>query len=219
MHMLIGHLHDFTHRLPRRPGGEASNPALALMAPAAPVAPSAAAARPAANPGPDLTAIAAQATAEGRLAGEAEARIAYERQRSEDMARTEERIAQERLGWVEQESERLAAAIDSGLVSLREELADSLARVIGPFLLGAVREQALAEMATLINDTLSGGDAPVMRVTGAPDLIEQLRGRIDPRAPVTFEPGPESEVVVVAGATTLETQIQAWAARLGAVGE
>lgn len=216
MHMLIGHLPDFSHSLPRRPGAEALKPA--LPAPAATVAPAPAIAppKPPVSSGPDLAAIAAEAAAEGRRAGAADARVEFERLRSEDIARAEQRVAEERRSWVDAESERLAGAIDSGLAALREELAASLARVIGPFLETAVRERAMVEMAALINDTLTGGDNPVMRVTGAPDLIDELRARIDPRAPVSFEPGTQSEVIVIAGATTLETQMQAWTARLGA---
>lgn len=216
MHMLIGHLHDFSHSMPRRAGAEAAKEAspTPLIKPAA--SPAIAPPKPAVSSGPDLAAIAAQAAAEGRRAGAADARVEFERLRTEDMARAEQRVAEERRNWIDAESDRLAGAIDSGLEALRQELAQSLARLIGPFLQTAVRERALVEMAAVINDTLTGSDNPVMRVTGSPDLIDELRTRIDPRAPVSFEPGSQSEVIVTVGATTLETQMQAWTARLGA---
>ncbi len=215
MHRLIGHLPDFSSSLPRRPVSEVL-PAAIPATPRPAQTPGIAPPRPIASSGPDLAAIAAEAAAEGRLAGAADARLEFERLRTEDIARAEQRLAEERQHWVETESLRLAAAIDAGLTALGEELAARLARVVGPFLDAALRDRALGEMASLINETLTGTEPPVIRVTGARDLIEALRARIDPRVPVSFEPGPQSEVIVMAGATTLETQMQAWTSRLGA---
>ncbi|MBB5751014.1 hypothetical protein [Prosthecomicrobium pneumaticum] len=205
MHALMEHLPDFSHALPKLVGAERTK-AESGHAPAA---------APSAPPQPDLKAIAEAAAAEGRRAGEAAARQAFERQRAEDQARLEERIAAERKSWSEREGDGLARALEAGLAGLERTLCDRLARVVEPFLAPAMRNRALDELAGLIRAAIAAENMPLLRVSGAPDLIDALRARLAADAPVTFEPASGAEVTVTAGATLLETRIAAWLARLG----
>lgn len=203
MHALLVHLPDFSHALPKPAAGDRAKAEIKAV-PAAPAAP----------PAPDVKAIAEAAAAEGRRAGEAAARQEFERRRAEDEARFAERIAGERKAWCADQGDRLARAIETGLAGLENTLSDRLARVVEPFLVPAMRSRALDELATLIGAALAAGDVPLLRVSGAPDLIEALRSRLAADAPVSFEPAAGTEVTVTAGATLLETRIEAWLARL-----
>ncbi|WP_371347761.1 hypothetical protein [Ancylobacter sp. IITR112] len=218
MRALIDHLPDYSSLAPRPAASPAARPnepapALAPPATAAPAAPRAPIA-PAAPPAPDLSALLQEAEAAGRAAGEAAARERYELQRAEDAARAQEQLTQARRAWTDAESATLAQALAEGFERLGEDLATRLGRVIAPFLAAALRERVLADMASAITRALADGTTPLLRVSGPADLLESLQARLDPRVPVCFEAGAGGELVAVAGATTFETQMQAWAARL-----
>lgn len=220
MRALIDHLPDYSGLAPRAAEPAAPRTGEAPARPAAPHPASPVAAPiPAAPPAPDLALLVQEAEAAGRAAGEAAARARFDRQRTEDAARAEERLAEMRHAWAQAESEPLAQALAEGLEQLGEDLATRLGRVIAPFLAGALRERVLADMAHAITRALADGTTPLLHVRGPADLLEGLQARLDPRAPVCFEAGAGGEIVAVAGATTFETQMQAWAARLALVQE
>lgn len=221
MRALISHLPDFSTAAARTPTWPVLGPAEAghaLLASAPPGAATTAVAKVAppvpATPAPDVKAMLLEAEEAGRLAGEAAARARFDQQRAEDAALAQERLAQARADWAEAEGEPLARAVAEGFERLGEDLSTRLGRVIGPFLSAALRERVLADMASAITRALADGTKPLLRVTGPADLVEGLQARIDPRAPVCFEAGAGSEIVVTAGTTTFETQLRAWAERL-----
>lgn len=220
MRALISHLPDFSTAAARTPTwpvlgpAEAGHALLASSPPGAATTVVATAAPPVSAAAPDVKAMLLEAEEAGRLAGEAAAQARFDQQRAEDAALAQERLAQARADWAEAEGEPLARAVAEGFERLGEDLSTRLGRVIGPFLSNALRERVLADMASAITRALADGTTPLLRVTGPADLVEGLQARIDPRAPVCFEAGAGSEIVVTAGTTTFETQLRAWAERL-----
>ncbi|MCK0207898.1 hypothetical protein MWN33_07610 [Starkeya koreensis] len=220
MHAMLRHLPDFSQSMPGKPGvprpAAGTRDSAARREPASQPAPA-----PAARPeAPDPATIAAAAAETARAEAQAAAREAFERQRAQDReeqrAQAERDLAEARRLWAVQEGDVLAAAMADGLRRLEDDLSARLARILSPLLAVAVRERALSDMTTTIRDLLAAGDAPLLRVTGAPDLVEALRARIDPQAPVAFESASGADVALVAASTTVETRIGAWAERLGA---
>ncbi|RTM00713.1 hypothetical protein EJV44_02720 [Ancylobacter aquaticus] len=220
MRALISHLPDFSTAAARTPTwpvlgpAEAGHALLASSPPGAATTVVATVAPPVPAAAPDVKAMLLEAEEAGRLAGEAAARARFDQQRAEDAALAQERLAQARADWAKAEGEPLARAVAEGFERLGEDLSTRLGRVIGPFLANALRERVLADMASAITRALADGTTPLLRVTGPADLVEGLQARIDPRAPVCFEAGAGSEIVVTAGTTTFETQLRAWAERL-----
>jgi hypothetical protein len=220
MRALISHLPDFSTAAARTPTwpvlgpAEAGHALLASSPPGAATTAVATVAPPVPAAAPDVKAMLLEAEEAGRLAGEAAARARFDQQRAEDASLAQERLAQARADWAEAEGEPLARAVAEGFERLGEDLSTRLGRVIGPFLSNALRERVLADMASAITRALADGTTPLLRVTGPADLVEGLQARIDPRAPVCFEAGAGSEIVVTAGTTTFETQLRAWAERL-----
>lgn len=222
MHAMLRHLPDFSQSLPPksagRPSAELRAKAHHRPEPAGLPAPGAPPASPPAAPDP--AAMAAAAAQAARTEAEAAAREAFERQRVQDReeheAQAGQRLAEARRLWVAEEADRLAAGMAEGLRQLEDDLSTRLARILSPLLAVAARERALSDMAATVRDLLAAGDAPLLRVTAAPDLIEALRARIDAQAPVSFEPGAGPDVTLVADATRVETRIRSWTERLDA---
>lgn len=224
MRAFIDHLPDFSRALPPPPDVPEAQaqltrePKPARGTAPAPVVPALSA--PAPDPAAPIAAAAAQAREQGRAEGEAAARAEAEHQRAIDGEEADRRLADARRDWAAQEGDRLASAIGKGLGQIEDELAARLARAVTPLLAAAVRERALAEMAAAITRAMAGGEAPLMRVCGPPDLIEALRERIEPCSAIAFEASSEAEVTLIsASATTFQTQIRSWIERLNAAME
>jgi len=165
---------------------------------------------------PNLQALILEAETAARMAGKAEAQAQFEQQRVKDNLLFEQRLGEARQEWAAQEGAHLSTALSDGFKQLQDDLAGSLGRVIGPFLANAVRERALTGMTEAISRAVLDPETPLLRVVGAADLIAELQQRVAADAAVSFEAAEMNEVVLVAGATTFETQMRAWTERLGA---
>ena len=171
-------------------------------------------------PPPDLDAIAAAAREEGRREGEAQARQAAQAAAGAERAAAEAALVEARRLWVEAESAALAAAVTAQLQALETRLAESLTRVLRPFLTEALRHEAIdalqATLATLAADEAAG----TLAVTGPADLVEALARRLDlppGRLTITTDGGPDLRIRV--NGTVIETRLQAWGERLAALVE
>ncbi|PIP01191.1 hypothetical protein [Pleomorphomonas carboxyditropha] len=120
-----------------------------------------------------------------------------------------------RKAWVEEQSERIAAAIDGRFVSLGEQLGVAAARALRPFLVERMVDRSVADLNDCIERLLSDGTAPSLEITGPADLLDRLAERLDQHAAaITFRPDDRSDIVVTAGETLIETRLREWVARL-----
>jgi hypothetical protein len=176
---------------------------------------------PGAKAEPERTAEAA--FAEGREEGLAAGR-AEERARAEAEFRTrldeahaafDARLAQERAAWAAAEGASLAERLAEGLATLRSGVEDAVAAILAPFVEDALRTHAVAALREALAPILSAGASPSLRISGPGDLITALRDALGPAAgAAVLEPGEGPDVRVVADRTLLETQLQAWSARI-----
>ncbi|MDQ0317604.1 hypothetical protein [Amorphus orientalis] len=161
--------------------------------------------------GPNLEEMEERVRAEARA--EADARC--ETVRAEERARFERDLAEQREAWCADESARLATQMTTAWGELEDGIADSLARVIGPFVKDAVRVEAVAEIRRTITAVLSDAGNKCVRVTGPEDLLDRLASELGERAAgLSFEPGETVDIQVTADNTVIETQLGAWFERL-----
>ncbi|HZT49605.1 MAG TPA: hypothetical protein VFA64_16650 [Hyphomicrobiaceae bacterium] len=148
-----------------------------------------------------------EGVASGRAAAEAELadRLAQEK------ARLERELTAARAAWTQEESAKLAAQLVAGLDGIEARLAETVARLLEPFLAEQVRRRVVADLAETLNVLLAREPALAVSVRGAADLIEALRGHLAGELEhISFHPGPASELSVTAGQTLIETRLGAW---------
>lgn len=208
MHAVVRHLPDFS------PKAKKVTDAMFRAVPAAAPAPIGAPAAPE-PPKVDLEALAREAEARGREAGLAEAREIAAREMAEAERRFEERLVATRTEWVTQEAARLEGALTEALSEMEGRLSAAIVPILLPFLRGTVGRQALDELEGLMGPLLAREDRPVLKISGPADLLERLKARLGDPPACVFEASDTTDVRVVAGETVLETQIRAWAERLG----
>lgn len=172
---------------------------------------------PAAETPEERAAKLAEAEARGRELGLAEARAEAEAALAAEREASAARIAEERARWSESEAERLAAGFAAALRALDADLTRRIGRLLVPVLTESLRSRAMDDLAQALKRLLADPNHAAIRVSGPQDLLADLGRKLGPLAgPVTFEPGEEPEVAVVADQTVMETQLAAWTRLLAA---
>ncbi len=125
------------------------------------------------------------------------------------------RMEAARKSWSETEGAALAAQITTAASALKADIADSIARILRPLVAQKLAAEALAKLASEIENLLSHDDAIHFKVSGPPDLVFELRKHIRPNAVVSVVAGDKPEVTVCANKTVIETRLSEWLARIG----
>lgn len=150
----------------------------------------------------------------GEEAGRAAARAEYEQELAKIHSRADQELAAERRKWTVEQAEELAAQLGSAVEALEARLAGSVARVLTPFLDAELRAEMVRALAENIRSLLSSGRHPSLHISGPEDLLASLRDKLGGcPAAVEYEPNEQVEVRVVADATLIETDLQAWTER------
>lgn len=156
-----------------------------------------------------------EAHAKGFESGKAaaEAGFAGKLEERETLHRTT--LAAAREMWTREESGRLAHQLAKGLQELEAQLADAVARILKPFLAAQLHRRAVADLADCLMLLRSRDEQAAISVSGAPDLLEALRSRLDGSlGNIAYRPCAASDIRVTVGQTVLETRIGAWMARI-----
>lgn len=168
-------------------------------------------------PAEDPAELLRAAEERGRQAGRAEAQAAFDAVLATERAGFEQRLVAERQHWTEAEADRLIAQMSESLQTIEATVIASIARILVPFLTASVREQILDDLSETLSGLLSDGQHPLVRISGAEDLVRAVQARLGARAaPLQVQVDASPEVRVVAGDTIIETQLQAWVGRLTA---
>ncbi|WP_232631145.1 hypothetical protein [Methylobacterium sp. Leaf118] len=200
---------------PRRPTAPRQTqpaPAVAAMVEPAPAAfvPLSVAPSPA-RPAEDREALIAEAEARGRAAGRAEAEEAAAARIASERAAFQDRLAEARQDWAENEGAALADGLTAAFARLDAELSERVARLLAPVLTESLRRQAVAALSVAVTRLLAEPQPAALRVTGPEDLITALSGRLGHlSASVAFTAADTPEVTVTAGETVIETELAAW---------
>src|SRR5262249_41183605 len=104
---------------------------------------------------------------------EGEAKLAEERVRSAV------RLGEERAKWSDQQAIAIVNGFKTACRELENDVATSVARVLQPFLVDAVRDKAVADLVEQISALTSNSLMPAFRITGPSDLLELVKARFD----------------------------------------
>lgn len=160
------------------------------------------------------------ALASGEAQGRAAAMLEYETRRARDADAFSARLAQERAAWSADEAERLAETFKAALDAFEQRIAQSVARILTPFVGERVSEQMWMSLGATLDELVSRDEGKPLRISGRDDLVEALRARCEARGlAVECRPSDASEVTIVCDNAVIETRLGEWAAKLRAATE
>src|SRR4029079_13163498 len=142
--------------------------------------------------------------------GEKDAKLAEERVRSAV------RLGEERAKWSDQQAVVMVNGFAAACRELETSVARSVAHILQPFLLDAVRDKAVAALFQQIAALTFNSPVPVFRIAGPADLLDLVKAQLDAtgRTGIDYQVAEAAEVRVVADQTVIETQSSAWTVRL-----
>jgi hypothetical protein len=144
------------------------------------------------------------------------ARAEFERQRAEEVADFEFRLAEKEQSFAEMTADVLAEKLTAGLEEIRGQVSGHVARVLARFLDTAVRERALGELSETVAALLAADGALHVRVAGPAALTARLKDKLAAFGEVIeYAPGEGADLTVRVDDTLMETRIAAWAERIG----
>ena len=108
--------------------------------------------------------------------------------------------------------------LDAALSLVETRIAESVARVLRPFLVAELRGQAIDALEESIG-VLLRTDQAIIEISGAADLLDVLQSRVGAAMAIAWSPNSGADVRVVADQTVIESRIEAWARRIGATAE
>ena len=148
----------------------------------------------------------------GYAAGVAEGSAALAQER----VRGAIRLGEERAKWSDQQAVAIVNGFTTACRELETNIASSVARILQPFLVDAVRDKAVAALVEQISALTCSSPVPVFRISGPSDLLEQVKTQLDKarRTGIEYQTADTLEIRVVADQTVIETQISAWTGRL-----
>jgi hypothetical protein len=154
---------------------------------------------------------------EAKIRGEEReaARIRLEEAVAAEKSRCEDELNAQREIWAEQQAAQMSALILEALGRIEAMISERVANVLRPFVSEALRQQTLHELNEALAVLLFGDIAKLIKITGPEDLLAAMRAQLGLHEDVIeFVPGEQVEVSVTVQDTTIQTQLNAWSARL-----
>jgi hypothetical protein len=134
-----------------------------------------------------------------------------EEQRGEFAAK----LGAERQQWAAGAGEELAKRLLAAVAEFEGRVADTIARILKPFLAAELRRQAVSELQANLEALLTSDPGVNLSISGPADILDVLRQQLAGRtATATYTPSQDCDVRIVAGQAMLETQLQSWMAKL-----
>jgi hypothetical protein len=156
----------------------------------------------------------AQIFEDGRQAGLAEAQLGLDEQLAHLQAEHTAALQSARQAWADEVATLLAAQIPQALDTIGDRIADTVGRLLRPFLEVELRDAASRALIAQITPLLNGTDGAPIRISGPALLLETLRRVFASQGSVTFAENDATEVSIQLGETMIETRIAPWIARL-----
>jgi hypothetical protein len=119
-----------------------------------------------------------EAYSRGLEEGKAAAQAEMQAQLDEQKAAFEQGVAAMRDSWCHEQGARLAEQIDVAVRDMEERITNSAGRILGPFLVSAVREQAVGELRATLQELLAANPEVALEISGPEDLLEVVRTRL-----------------------------------------
>ena len=126
------------------------------------------------------------------------------------------RLGEERAKWSDQQAVVMVNGFAAACRELETSVARSVANILQPFLVDAVRDKAVAALVQQIAALTFNPPVPVFQITGPVDLLDLVKAQLDAtgRTGIEYQVAEAAEVRVVVDQTVIETQISAWTGRL-----
>lgn len=152
-----------------------------------------------------------EAYSRGLEEGKAAAEAQMQAQLDEQKAAFEQSVATLRDAWCREQGTRLAEQIDVAVRDMEERITNSAGRILGPFLVSAIREQAVAELRATLQELLATNPEVALEISGPEDLLEAVRTSLSASvATVSFVANEACDVQIKAGASFVETRMADW---------
>ena len=193
--------------------GEPSLPELPLEPDLAPLWPE----EPKEDPQIAIDAARQQGLVEGAEAARAECAAAYAADSARAQKRFDAELAAARETWAREEGARLREQIAASMLAIEMSLADSVGRVLRPFILATLRRRMIDKLVESVRTIVSSAETVAIEISGPADLNEILRAELrGTPAALNFLTQESVDVRVVAGQTSIETRLKAWTDLIGA---
>jgi hypothetical protein len=153
---------------------------------------------------------------EGLAAGRAEAASAL----AAEQANWETLENERRLAWQANEYAQFAEKIDGAMAAIEERLAQSVARILKPFLIEERVKHITHSLSQNLSRILSRETPAVLKITGPEALLSVLRDRMSAQSvTVEYVAAEGLDVTIEANQTIIKSQLQAWIDHIEAIGE
>ena len=168
----------------------------------------------------DMEARIEEALERGRQEGLAAARAESAAALAQQRGQLTERETVARLAWQANEYVQFAEKIEFALGALEERLAQSVARILKPFLIEEQVRKVTRTLSENLSRILSKDAPPVLKITGPEALLNLLRDKLSSHpVEVEYVRAEGLDVTVEANQTVLKTQLQAWIDHIQTLGE
>jgi hypothetical protein len=140
-------------------------------------------------------------------------------------------LAEQQAGWAEPENERriawqaneyaqFAEKIDSALTAIEDRLAQSVARILKPFLIEERIKHITDSLSESLSKILSRDMPSMLKITGPEALLNVLREKLASQSvSVEYVAGDNLDVTIEANQTIIKSQLQAWIDHIETIGE
>jgi hypothetical protein len=130
-------------------------------------------------------------------------------------ARCTSKMTEDRDRWAAEQANVMIDLIKDGYCQLEACIAGSVARILEPFLAAAIRRQAISEFIKELSILVSNASRPVLQISGPGDLLDTIRHKLGADlVSIEYVAQEGCEIRVCCEQTAIETQMQAWIARL-----
>lgn len=144
---------------------------------------------------------------EGRKAAEAETIARLEEQK----AALEQGLATARMSWCEEQGPRIAEQIGMAVRDLEDRIAESVERVLRPFLAEAARDEAIRQLRAIVEELIATNPGITLEISAPEDLLSTVRASLSASVvTVSYVVNEACDVQLKAGASIIETRIAAW---------
>lgn len=167
------------------------------------------------TPVEDRALLIQMARDEGRAEGLEIARAEQAAALAEEKLRFERRLAADRAAWANEEARRLAERLVVAISEAEANIAGSVARILRGYLPDVVRRKAVEQFADDIRTLFAGKAHPIVRISGAADLLAVLAEELSSLADaIEYAPDQSADVTAIADQTLIETRMEAWLERV-----
>jgi len=156
----------------------------------------------------------------GRQESLAAARAEFAGALASERKEWDERETARRLAWQANEFARFAEKIEHAMAAIEGRLAQSVARILKPFVVDERAKQITEALSENLSKILSRDAPAVLKITGPEPLLNLLRAKMSGH-PVSVEyiPSTGVDVTVEANQTIIQSQLQAWIDHVASIGE